>query len=118
MNNVEIGYPVCVFDGVTIPIPDRYTISHIIGSIMHLNGDVTFDKYEFTAQRYRCTDSDEMKVYISIYEKLPKDRHIQIVSSDETLESLEEFIYKIMSNIDKFPQRDVRYNVTVQELDR
>lgn len=42
MLNVNISYPVSHFNDHAITIPDKYTLSGIIGSILGMNGGVIF----------------------------------------------------------------------------
>lgn len=119
MKTIDICYPVSHFDDAIIMIPDKYTLRHIIGNILSLNGPVIFDDMKFTANNYQSKKDDKIirKIKIKV-ERYTDDEWLTIYQSyDESLEDLEMIIYQAMKYMDKFPDRDVRYNVSVLGID-
>ena len=119
MKIIEIGYPVSHFDNIAVTIPDRYTLSKIIGNILEMNGPVIFDRFKFSALHYRSKKDDQLigKIRLKIDMLIDDDWNTIYLSTDESLETLEELIYKIMQKINRFPDRDVRYDVSILDLD-
>ena len=121
MLNVNISYPVSHFNDHAITIPDKYTLSGIIGSILGMNGGVIFDNIKFSTKRYiqQTTDRHVVgRITLNIGKKM-KDGKWQIIyfTTAEDLSTLEMIIYKIMQKIDRFPDRDSRYDVDILDVE-
>lgn len=119
MKNIDIRYPVSHFDDAIIMIPDKYTLRHIIGNIISMNGPVIFDDMKFSATNYQSKKDEKLirKIRIKVEKKVDDQWLIVYQSYDESLEDLEMLIYQMMKYIEKFPDRDVRYDVTVLGID-
>ena len=121
MLQIDIGYPVSHFNQFPVSIHDRYTLSNIIGSMLGMNGGVIFDDVKFSAKRYLKHNTDGHLVgKISLHiEQQTSDGKWNTVyySLDEDLSTLEIIIYQIMQKIDRFPERDSRYNVNILDVE-
>lgn len=119
MKDINIKYPVSHL-GTAVTIPDKFTLRHIIGNILGLNGPVLFDDLKFSARHYttNVNGNKEGRISITISKRLFEDEYGVIYQSNyEPLEDLEIIIYNIMKSIDKFPDRDVRYEVSILDLE-
>lgn len=121
MKNIDISYPVSHFNGIPITIPDKYTLSSIMGNIIGMNGPVYFDGYKFSAVHYQSKENGHLigKVRLMISKKVNDEKwELVYLRPEESLETLETLIYKIMQKIDRFPDRDIRYEVRILDIDR
>lgn len=121
MKNIDISYPVSHFNRIPITIPDKYTLSSIMGNIIGMNGPVYFDGYKFSAVHYSSEENGHLigKVRLMISKKVNDEKwELVYLRPEESLETLETLIYKIMQKIDRFPDRDIRYEVRILDIDR
>lgn len=121
MENIDVSYPVSHFNNIPITIPDKYTLSGIMGNIIGMNGPVYFDGFKFSAIRYPSKENGRLirKVKLEISKKIDeKEWKVIYLKPEESLETLEILIYKIMQKIDRFPDRDVRYDVHILDINR
>ena len=121
MLNVDINYPVSHFNGNAIMILDKYTLNGIIGSVLGINGGVIFWWHKIfnkalSTTYYRSTSV--VRITLDISKKM-KDRKWETIyfTTGEDLSTLEMIIYKIMQKIDRFPDRDSRYDVNILDVE-
>ena len=100
MLNVDISYPVSHFNDYAITIPDKYTLSGIIGSVLGMNGGVIFDDIKFSTKRYVHHTTDHHlvgRITLNISKKMNDGKWQTIYfTTEEDLSTLEMIIYKIM----------------------
>lgn len=116
MGEIDIIYPTLHFKDVIIRIPDKVAMRAIMANIIGMNNGVIIDNVKFSTIRNRVLENGKevVNIQLLIEEKESDDSWIILYDNqNESLETLEILIYKIMQSIERFPYRDIRHDVII-----